>query len=136
MGQAPLARVLMVHTPPQGGDPTNCIPTTAAELRAPSSSTHPMPGAAPGLISPSKCVKQQHFPPTSFFPLFKNYDLISASAQDFFPPISEIPQGISRKIEIFARHPGTENWVVSSFHLVQPLLPALWDKSPSRNDKD
>lgn len=53
----------------------------------------------------------------------------------FFLPISEIPQGISRKMETFATRPRTENWVVSSFHLVQPLLPALWDESPRRSDK-
>lgn len=103
--------------------------------RAPSSSAYPMPGAPPRHISPGKRANQSRFPPTFLFSCFSKIKTLFQHQGRIFFPVSEVPQGISRKMETFATHPRTENWVASSFHLVQRLLPALWDKSPSRSDK-
>lgn len=114
----------------------------------------PTPLSDPGISSASQIQQLCHLKRSAHFPnegnvqtdsislqlLFSHFSKIKTLFQHqhkmFFFPISEIPQGIPRKMEIFARHPKTQNWVVSSFHLVQPLLPALWDESPSRSDKD
>lgn len=120
---------------PKGGGPTSgSVPTTAARLR---------PAApAPRLELPLTTSSQASEPTKDVslrllqFLALQKLRLYFGIRAGFFFSFQKFRREFQGKLGPFVMRPRTEGWAVSSFHLVQPSLPALWDKSHSRNDKD